>query len=331
MVTLRQIRYFVAIAEELSFVKAAARLHVSQPPLSSQLKALEDELDVKLLTRDSRVVELTDAGRTFLNGCRRILADLQSTVQETNRTAAGELGTLRIGAVASSIISILPTIHGQLSATMPDMEIVVDHQGSREQYLSLMRGDIDIAMLHAAPNDERLEIAPLHRESLCAIMQKTHPLASAKTFSLNMLADENFVNYPRKSAPAMFDLVISTCMLAGFSPRLRHTGDFMTMVQMVGMGMGVALVPRSLAIWSNGMITARELDGAAPTIGVELAWKKDNASTLVQRAARVILDCVTPLATAKVQFPATVQRETRPARGSVRPAATGSRHPTRSR
>ena len=290
MVTLRQLRYFVAIAEERSFVRAAQRLHVSQPPLSSQVKALEETLSVQLLRRDSRNVELTDAGRVLLQGAQRALADLQRTISETQRAASGEIGDLRIGAVGISLFSVLPTIRAGLNAQLPDVSMTIVHQRSRELQRALLRGDIDLALFHVPSEDPALRVETIHHEPFCAILPLGHRLARCQEFSLLMLKDEGFVNYSRPAATMLFDFVVAACIRAGFSPKIRHTGDYLAMVQMVAVGLGVALVPRALAHRSRELVAVHDLPDDDLAVSLELAWKRDQTSPLVQRAAALICE-----------------------------------------
>lgn len=289
MPTLRQLRYFVAIAEELSFVRAAARLHVSQPPLSSQLKSLEDELGIVLLRRDTRTVQLTEAGKVFLDGTQRVLADLQQASRQAVRTATGEIGVLRIGFVSRSMISVLPRVLSRLRAQLPDVEFALLQQSSRGMVQCLQRSDIDMALFNAPSDLADIEVHTIFREPLCAILPPKHPLGRVEPFDLRLLAHEPFVNFERASAPVMFDTIVGACMQAGFSPRIRHTGDFFAMVQMVALGLGVALVPATFAEQSADRVAVRRIERDSLGVSVEVAWLRDTNVALVRRAASALL------------------------------------------
>jgi DNA-binding transcriptional LysR family regulator len=284
MPTLRQLRYFVAVAEDLSFVRAASRLHVSQPPLSSQIKSLEEELGVRLLDRDTRSVHLTAAGRVFLDGARRILEDLQLLSRKASRTAAGDIGLLRIGFVASSVYSVLPGVLSHLSEHLPGVQFSLQQQGSLAMVDWLRREEIDLAFFHAPPDVEDIQSVAFFREPLCAILPKRHRLAEIEDFNLGMLAGEPFINFARTSAPAIFDTVVGACIQAGFSPDIVHSGDFGSMVQMVGLGLGVALVPATLAARSSDLVEVRDLGDDVKHLSVDLGWKRYSTSALVPRA-----------------------------------------------
>jgi len=288
MPTLRQLRYFVAVAEDLSFVRAASRLHVSQPPLSSQIKSLEEELGVRLLDRDTRSVQLTPAGRVFLEGARRLLDDLQLLSRKASRTAAGDIGLLRIGFVASSVFSVLPGVLSRLADHLPGVQLSLQQQGSLAMVDWLRREEIDLAFFHAPPDVEDIESVAFFPEPLCAILPKGHALAGTQDFNLALLAGEPFINFTRTSAPAIFDTVVGACIQAGFSPDITHSGDFGSMVQMVGLGLGVALVPASLAARSGGLVEVRELGEDAMHLSVDLGWKRESSSALVSRAVEAL-------------------------------------------
>jgi len=289
MPTLRQLQYYVAIAEELSFVRAAARLHLSQPPLSAQIKALEEELGVTLLDRDTRSVKLTEAGRVFLTGAQRILSEIQLVSQQAVRTATGEIGTLRIGCVASSMANVLPRILARLHAVLPDVQVSLHQLNSIRIVEALRHGEIDLALFHA-PNDvDDIETRPCFREPFCAILPPGHPLADADPLRLAMLANEDFVNFARASAPAVFDTMVGACVKAGFSPNIAHSGDFAAMIQMAELGLGVALVPLSLAQRMADRVVVRHLDEEGLELNIDIGWKRDGAVPLVKRAFAAIL------------------------------------------
>lgn len=289
MPTLRQLRYFVAIAEELSFARAASRLHVSQPPLSSQIKNLEEELGVLLLQRDTRSVEITEAGSVFLDGARRILSDVQLVSQQVVRTATGQIGILRIGVVASSMVSVLPEILTRLRKLLPDVQVSLAQQSSLSILQCLRHGQIDLALFHAPPGLEDIETRTYFREPFCAILPRDHPLAEVEPLRIKQLANEPFVNFARSSAPSMFDTIVGACVQAGFSPRIVHSGDFAAMVQMVGLGLGAALVPASLAAQAADRIAVKSLEHDALDLSIDLGWKRDSPSMLVGRAAAALL------------------------------------------
>jgi DNA-binding transcriptional LysR family regulator len=289
-VDLRRIRYFVAIAEERSLTRAAARLRVSQPPLSQAIKALEDEIGVQLLVRSGRGVVPTDAGLVFLREARHILGAVKTAMDETVQVAAGKGGTLRLGAVASSYFGVLPRILTRLKKHVPGISIALTENNSRALIAGLMRDDLDLAVLHGPINSEEVRSVALSVEKMCAVLPVTHRLAKKRSISVSDLRDEDFVLFDREQAPGFFDSIVSLCVRAGFSPKIRHLSrDTPTMLQTVSIGMGVTISAESLKYAGARNTVFCMLSDPAATVQYHLAWKPTGTSKIMEKAIAVSL------------------------------------------
>jgi DNA-binding transcriptional LysR family regulator len=287
---LRRIRYFVAVAEERSFTRAAARLRVSQPPLSQAVRLLEEEIGVPLLTRNGRGVVPTDAGLVFLREARHVLGAVKTAIDETLQAASGRGGTLRIGAVASTYFRLLPAVIGQLRKRLPDASIALTENNSRALIVSLTRGDIDIAILHGPTNSRELQSEILSIERMCAVLPRSHRYANRRTIQPACLSEEDFVLFDREQAPDFFDSIVSLCIRAGFSPKIKHLSrDTPTMLQTVSIGMGITIAAESLKGANSNSTAFCLLDDPSARIHYHLAWRAEGSSRLVQKAAKISL------------------------------------------
>ncbi|MBS46031.1 MAG: LysR family transcriptional regulator [Nocardioides sp.] len=244
---LRHLRYFVAVAEECHFGRAAERLHIAQPPLSQQVKQLEAELGVQLLTRTTRRVELTPAGERFLERARDVLTRVEDAAAEARLVADGLDGRVAIGLTGSATYELLPTLSRALRAGLPDVE--ADLRGellTPEQEAMLLAGEIDLGVLRPPVVDETLVVRTVRRERLVAVLPEGHPLAAAERVSVADLAGETLVGYPAHGRSVVHLLVVEACRAAGFVPRTVEVGETSTLVSFVAAGLGVALVPESV-------------------------------------------------------------------------------------
>lgn len=242
------LRYFVALAEELHFGRAASKLSMTQPPLSSAIKSLEEELQVQLLIRDSKHVELTQAGSAFLEEARQILEHVARASDVARIVAKGMRGRLEIGVTGSLIYRDVPTIVRQFNTEMPDVEVVLREMSSSEQISELLRGQIHAGFVNATTAPPQLASIPMSEDEFVLCLPEDHPSAQGDTVDLKHLSDERFVMFSRDVAPANYDNVIAIFFRAGIHPKTIHAArQWLTIVAMVANGLGVSLVPRTLA------------------------------------------------------------------------------------
>lgn len=268
---LRQLRYFVAVAEECHFGRAAARLHMAQPPLSQQIRVLEHDLGVQLLLRTTRRVELTAAGAAYLDRARAILAAVDDAGHEVRRVAAGAVGRLAIGCVGSATYSVLPAVARALSAELPGIDF--SFRGEMlvpDQIRALRSGEVDLALLRPPVSDPAVAVHVLRRERLVVVLPADHRLASRRLLSVADLEAEPFIVHSSRRDAVMAGLVLRLCQESGFEPAVRHEVDeTSTLVTLVAGGLGVAIAPEPVtALQLSGVVYRPLADRGS---GVELA------------------------------------------------------------
>ena len=283
---LRHLRYFVAVAEELHFGRAAERLRIAQPPLSRQIRDLEREVGTPLFERVARGVELTAAGRAFLPEARLTLAQAERAQRTAQRAARGEIGRLRVGFVEAATYSgVLPDVFGFFRMHLPDIGLSLFEMDSLQQTDAFREGRIDLGILYAPPPDaERwLRVERVYSEPLVAALPRTHRLATRTRLSLADLGEESFVLFPRPVAAELYDDIIARCRSAGFSPRVvQEAAGWHTLAALVGAGVGVSLVPRSLMQFERTVVYLPVRD-LSVDIALEAMWKRGDKSPVRDR------------------------------------------------
>jgi DNA-binding transcriptional LysR family regulator len=244
---LRHLRYFIAVAEELHFGRAAERLCIAQPPLSQQIRQLEREIGFALFYRTQRRVELTSAAALFLDEARGALASLDKAAAAGRRIARGEVGWLGIGYVGSATYQALPAILAAFRACHPDVELVLRELVSARQADALRDRRIHVGLARPALAGDGIVSEPLVREPLYAAVPAGHSLAASNGVRLADLAAEPFILFPRHPKPSYADWIYDLCETAGFSPTVvQESADMHTAIGLVAAGMGVTLVPASV-------------------------------------------------------------------------------------
>ena len=255
---LRHLRYCVAVADEESFSRAATRLRVAQPALSRQIKALEQEVGVTLFRRLSRGVALTEPGRIFMDVARAVLADVEAAVQKTRRAARGEIGLLRIGFTGSASLHPFVTRAIRDYRTLyPHVDVELVEEATASLLARFRANRLDVAFLRPAPGEvDHLWATPVLTEPLVVAMPSEHPQAARKRVDLKLLAGEEFILYPRQNGRALFDLIVSACRDAGFSPKVLQIAPQLTsIVNLVATGIGLSIVPASIAqVTTTGVV-----------------------------------------------------------------------------
>ncbi|MBN9472444.1 MAG: hypothetical protein ABS43_06045 [Bordetella sp. SCN 67-23] len=288
---IRQIRYFVTVAEELSFTRAAEKLHISQPPLSQHIKSLEEELGIELLFRNRREVKLTDAGRVFLLEARKVLEHLNVAVNSTLRTARGDTGVLRLGMATSAAFNVMPDVIDRIRTRFPQVEILVSDVESKEQIRMIAEERLDIGFVHAAPLVRGMCSTPLFSEPYAAVVREDDALAGLATLTMADLAGRPLIAFSPAHAPSLADSLVTACLAAGFNPQIAHTARHpFTMLQMVGMGLGIALVPASFARTHFPGVRFVHVDDTSRQVTINAVWLERTASTLVRRIVAEVLD-----------------------------------------
>lgn len=281
---LRHLRYFVAVAEECHFGRAAQRLHIAQPPLSQQIRQLEAELGVQLLTRSTRRVDLTPAGKQYLERARSILANVDAAREEAQLIRDGRMGRVTIGFTGSATYELLPRMSRLLRTELPDLEL--DHRGellTPSQVAGLVDGTLDIGFLRPPVQVPEVEVHPLRREPLVVVLPETHAQAGRAQVALADLAEEPFITYPSQHRSVVHDAVLDACQAAGFTPRATEVAETSTLVSFVAAGLGVALVPESVQHLRITGAAYRPLADASPTVELAVATRRGETSPAVRQ------------------------------------------------
>ncbi|MGF6918465.1 LysR substrate-binding domain-containing protein [Paraburkholderia sp. 40] len=284
---LRHLRYFVVVAEERHFTRAAERLGIGQPPLSLQIQRLERDIGAQLFRRLSRGVELTEAGELLFDNARQILAQVDRTCADVQRLSRGELGHLRVGfAGATYFQSLVPAIIREYRGQHPDVTVSPEQSNTPSLVDGLLEGRVDVAFIRPPiMSADALEVELLVKEDMVVALPHTHPLAqSGAAVSLSALAGETFILFPRSIGAGLYDAVTGACQRAGFIPRLGQEAPQITsIVPMVGAGFGVSIVPRSTSQIRTDEVVYLPIAGDAPKAPISLAWRRHDPSQVVRR------------------------------------------------
>jgi DNA-binding transcriptional LysR family regulator len=276
------------VAEELHFGRAAARLHISQPPLSQQIQRLEDELGARLFHRTKRRVELTPAGRAFLTEARETLAQAERAVRAAQRAERGELGELVVGYLIAAAYGPLPDVIRMFRRRYPDVDVRLQNLRSVQQRHALLNRQIDVGFVRPQAADPRLSYETLWRDSVVVALPGHHPLARRTTVDVSELEAERFVLIAPEDAGAFYDQVFALCRSAGFTPRVAHrVPDLHATIALVAAGLGIGPVPAAIQGFKRKGVVYRRL--RPHTFGIEmgLAWRRDDDSALLQQFRRV--------------------------------------------
>ncbi|GCE50832.1 LysR family transcriptional regulator [Thermosporothrix hazakensis] len=288
---LRHLRYFVTVAEELHFGRAAERLHIAQPPLSQQIRQLEEELGVSLFTRTKRRVMLTEAGAAFRKEALKALAQVEHAAEVARRTARGEVGQLNIGFVGTASYT-LPRLFKRFREQYPDVALTLRELTTSQQVQALCEQQLHLGVLRPPVQEPSLQVEIFHREALIVALPEGHRLAPRAALALSELADEPFVLFPRQQGPGLYDTIINLCQQAGFHPRVAQEAIRMeTHVGLVAAGFGVSLVPASLQQLQQDGVLYKELQEPSPTIALAFAWRRDEAAPALHAFLRLARSC----------------------------------------
>lgn len=281
---LKQLRYFVAVAEELHFGRAAQRLFISQPALSFDIRKFEEQLGVQLLARTNKSVALTNAGQVLLDEARKLLQQAAEVERLTQRSAHGLAGRLRVGFVNSMLYRGLPSAVERFEADHPSVEIILREMNTNEQVQAIQRQQIDLGCAYWGTFPAEVVSAPIFSEPFVCCLPADHPLARRKQLELGALAHEPFILFPRTVSPHYHDLIIAQCVDAGFSPVIRHEARlWQTVVTMVAFGMGVALVPKTLRLAGDARVSFLPLAGGQKESPVLSLRRTGDAEPITER------------------------------------------------
>ena len=261
--TFLRLRYFIAVAEELHFGRAAKRLLLTQPSLSRQITLLEKEIGVSLLVRDTRRVALTNAGREYLDHAREILRSVSNAAESARRAERGESGRLSVAFYYIAGLGILPPVLREFQQRYPDVSLELRELPSKTQIAEVLKGTIDIGIVHEPSTVKAVSVETIQREVLVAALPSTHRLAGRSTMLLLDLHTESFIMFPRSDGSGLHDRIIASCNAAGFSPNIvTRANRFTTVIGLVAAGMGIAILPAVCAQIRHPHVVFRKISPA---------------------------------------------------------------------
>jgi DNA-binding transcriptional LysR family regulator len=280
---LRQIRSFLSVAETLHFGRTAEMIHLSQPALSLQIRALEDEIGVRLFERNRRKTALTAAGVAFREYAAEVLLGLDQAVHKAKLAANGKLGILRIGFISTAGNQIVPTIIRQFRELNAEVEFSLRNILTADQIQMLEAGSLDIGFLRRPiGGHSELEVVTVHREPFVLVVPSSHKLAKRKRVRLREVSGQDFVMYERVYAPGFHDLIFGVLRDAGIIPNVRQTaGEMPTLISLVDSGVGLAILPASAVKVSAPGVVACEIADKIPMSEIAIAVRKGNRTPVV--------------------------------------------------
>jgi len=291
---LRHLRYFLAVAEELSFTKAAKRLRIHQPPLSTQIRQLEDELGTQLFRRLTRGIELTDAGKLLLEQSRSILKQVEDASAGVRRRGRGETGRVLVGSSGALFHPLIARALNESRLRYPDLTIDSEVEVTAASLLLawLRTGRIDLCLLSVPIEDsDGLAVEPLIEEDCVIALPRGHPLANSGSAGLARLANEKFVLFSRSFSPALRNSIEAACERAGFSLQIsQQVAQIVNVIPLVAAGCGVSVVPRSFSAIGFAGVSYIDIEDDAPRWSIGIVYRRDERSTAIRnviKAARM--------------------------------------------
>ena len=286
---LRQLRYFVAVAEERHFGRAAKRLRLSQPPLSAQIKGLEEELGVKLFQRSTRQVALTDAGRTFLEKAEGILEAVEEAKEAAKGADEGVRGRLEIGFISSATLGLLPPAIRLFRERFGGVEIELRELTSAQQIDALYAGEIRVGLVRLPLRAPGLRFEPLQEESFVVALPSGHPLEALESVPLEAMVDQPLIFFTRQLMPSLHAQIVELFQRVGAFPNVvQHAVHLQTIVGLVASDVGLAILPEPAERLSREGVVYRSLDAPDATSWVGLARVEEDSSLLVENFVRTV-------------------------------------------
>lgn len=280
----RHLLYFITVAEELHFGRAAARLQMTQPPLSKQIQQFEEEIGVTLFKRTKRHVELTTAGEIFLPEARHVLVQMHQAVDTAQRAQRGEFGKLVIGFVGSATYDILPEIIREYRRKFPQVAVILHELSTPDQVNALTGGRIDIGLLHPPVNSSLIETEPVKSGFSALSLPKNHPLAGKDKIQIEDLRDMPFIVVSRDIWPGLYDEFLSLFQDVDFRPKIvQEATEYQMVVGLVSAGIGIGVVPATAEKLFNLEVVYREIDGFPLRAVLSMAHLKKNMNPALKQ------------------------------------------------
>lgn len=289
-IELRQLQYFITVAEELNFGRASKRLNMAQPPLTRQIQRLEAEVGVKLFRRTTRRVELTDAGQVYLEQCCQIMAQVQEGTTMARLVSRGEVGRLVVGYEGSSAYNIVPLSVKIFRGKYPRVNVIAYEMPTGEQLQALHSTHIRAGFIvPSIDNTEGLVAETILREPMVVALPQFHPLAAQTEVHLEDLASETFIVCPQNQQCGLYDHVISICRQAGFNPRLtQETNEMQLILGLIAAELGIAILPASVNNLQRSGVVYRTLHPLSTALEFAIAWRREDISPVLLNLLAVV-------------------------------------------
>lgn len=280
---LRHLRYFIAVAEELHFGRAAERLYIAQSALSQQILSLEAELGVQLLERTKRWVRLTTAGHALLEDSRDIIHRVEQAIERSQRVARGEIGQLRIGFTILTLHTVLPSMLTTFRDRHPNVQVMLSEMSTQAQLEALSAKQIDVGFLHPPINSPDLELFEIKAEAMMVVLPSQHPLAQLKRLTMRSLSLYPLIIHPRHEGPVLYDQILQLYANVDCQPKIaQEVTTSPTRIGLVAAGIGVTFVPEGLCTLTYPGIVYKKLSGSVPKLSYTVAWQREGSLPLVQ-------------------------------------------------
>src|SRR5246127_5435806 len=280
---LRHLRYFIAVAEELHFSRAAERLHIAQPPLSQQIRKLEQYIGHPLFTRNSRTVALTQAGEALLERSRYLIRRLDDDLDTVRRVGRGEIGTLTVGFIGSAMLTALPALIGSYRKRFVKGDLRLRELTTSSLVDAIRQGAVDLGFLRDAGPTEGLIVENVLTERFVVAVAKKHPLASRQKISLVELKGEPLILFARELGPLAWDKTIALCETSGFRPTIvQDAPEWLTVLRLVSSGLGFSIAPACVATIQTPGVICRELTKCPISTNIELARRSDHLNPIME-------------------------------------------------
>ena len=276
-IELRHLHYFKVLAEELHYRKAAEKLYISQSALSQQIKQLENLLELSLFDRINKRVVLNDAGQLFYKDAIQVIHKMQTALNNLKLLKKGNTGQIGISFVASAMQSILPGLLKKFNSDCPNIKFYLEELTNKEQLAALQKGDIDLGFMRSNQVGQNMMIKSVFKENFTLVLPKAHPMTAAKFNHVGELKDEHFILFPNDQSQLYYQQIINLCADQGFTPNITHRSIHApTIFKLVENGMGLSIIPKSLATTENPNIKFIELKDIPQQTELYAVWNKLN-------------------------------------------------------
>lgn len=289
-IELRHLTYFLAVAKELHFRKAAEKLFISQPGLSRQIKQLEDLLQAQLFLRNNKKVELTPAGHYLKYRAEDIFKELKETERELQRIGAGDTGELRIGFLGSAMQSIIPSLLVSVKEKYPKIRTSLEERSNIEQVEAILKDELDIGFVRLDRVPADLEMQTVFEDTFSLVLPEAYPMLTREYDGMERFAEDDFILFSQEYSPYYYDTVMSICADAGYKPKMSHKSVHAhTIFKLVENKLGIAIVPTALQTGFQMRVKFIELKDIRQRARLSVIWKKENANPVLKNCMDLLL------------------------------------------